>query len=88
MIDWIHLVEHMKLRKYSMQIFKKIAVLICFSAFGISAVNAYQINGVYARQISCTYAYSSVRGESGYTGVYEARGEIFSIYFGSSYCPS
>jgi hypothetical protein len=49
---------------------------------------SHTINGVYARLISCDFAYSSVRGESGYTGTYEARGEIFTQYFGSQYCPS
>ena len=49
---------------------------------------SYTINGVYAQRMSCVYGYSSVRGESGYTGTYEARGEIFTQYFGSRYCPS
>ena len=51
-----------------------------------SASSAYQINGVYASLVSCDYAYSSVRGESGYTGVYNARDELFTVYFGSTYC--
>jgi hypothetical protein len=49
---------------------------------------SHTINGVYASLISCNYAYSSVRGESGYTGTYKARGEIFTQYFGSRYCPA
>ena len=55
---------------------------------GMSAVSAfaYTINGKYARLISCEYSYSSVRGESGYTGTYEVQGEIWTVYFGSSYC--
>ncbi|MFV1494894.1 hypothetical protein VW040_01060 [Phaeobacter sp. JH85H1] len=58
------------------------------AAVAIAApVNAYTINGHYASQISCEYGWSAVRGESGYTGVYEVLGEYFSVYFGSSYCP-
>jgi len=55
---------------------------------GVSAVSAsaYTINGKYARLISCDYSYSSVRGEYGYTGTYEVLGEIWTVYFGSSYC--
>lgn len=49
-------------------------------------VSAYTINGKYAQLISCDYGYSSVRGESGYTGLYRVMGEIWSVYFGSSYC--
>ena len=50
------------------------------------AARAYQINGKYARLISCDFGWSAVRGESGYTGTYEVFGEIWTIYFGSSYC--
>ena len=46
------------------------ALLLSTSAFG------YMINGKYASLISCDYAYSSVRGESGYTGTYKVMGEI------------
>jgi hypothetical protein len=53
-----------------------------------TTVWAHTINGVYARLISCNYAYSSVRGESGYTGTYEVRDEIWTQYFGSTYCPA
>jgi len=49
---------------------------------------AHSINGVYASLVSCDYSYSSVRGESGYTGTYKARGEYFTQYFGGNYCPA
>ena len=48
--------------------------------------DAYEINGFYARLVTCNYEFSAVRGESGYTGIYEAMGELFSIYFGPNYC--
>ena len=51
-----------------------------------SASSAYQINGVYASLVSCDYAWSAVRGESGYTGTYKAYNELFTVYFGSTYC--
>ena len=50
------------------------------------AAGAFNINGHYARLVSCDFAYSAVRGESGYTGTYEVSGEIFTVYFGSNYC--
>lgn len=62
-----------------------LAGLIALGAAAIPA-RAYTINGVYASLISCNYGYSAVRGESGYTGTYEAMGELFTVYFGPSYC--
>lgn len=53
---------------------------------GTASASAYTINGKYARLISCDFGWSSVRGESGYTGTYEVMGEVWTVYFGSSYC--
>ena len=52
-----------------------------------TAVFAHTINGKYASLVTCKYAYSQVRGESGYTGIYKVGNELVSQYFGSSYCP-
>ncbi len=60
-----------------------LAALVMISG---SAASAYTINGQYASLISCDFGYSSVRQESGYTGTYEVMGEIWTVYFGSSYC--
>ena len=69
---------------------KKALIAACaFAAISLGitgTVAAYMIHGKYARLISCDYGWSSVRGESGYTGTYEVQGEIWTIYFGSSYC--
>ena len=58
---------------------------VMYTAVAMPA-SAYQINGKYASLISCDYGWSAVRGESGYTGTYEVLGEIWTVYFGSSYC--
>ena len=65
---------------------KKILLSIIITLSTVSAAQAYQINGWYASLVSCDYAYSSVRGESGYTGTYLVNGEYWTVYFGSSYC--
>ena len=58
------------------------ATLIAFA----SSATAYTIHGKYASLIKCEFGYSPVRGESGYTGYYDVMGEIWTVYFGSSYC--
>ena len=65
---------------------KKILLSMLITLSTVSAASAYQINGKYARLISCDWGWSAVRGESGYTGTYEVYGEIWTVYFGSSYC--
>ena len=65
-----------------------IGTLAVSMASASASAFSYQINGVYAQLIDCTFAYSAVRGESGYTGTYKALSETFTVYFGSSYCPS
>lgn len=65
---------------------KLIAVMVCLIAGNALTANAYTINGKYASLISCDYGYSAVRGESGYTGTYDVLGEIWTVYFGASYC--
>ena len=65
---------------------KNIFLVLIFSILFITSASAYTINGKYARLISCDYGWSYVRGESGYTGTYEVMGEIWTVYFGSSYC--
>jgi hypothetical protein len=68
---------------------KKISTLCLALAFLTPNISfSHTINGVYAQLISCDYAYSSVRGESGYTGTYKAYDEVFTQYFGSRYCPA
>lgn len=64
------------------------AIILLVLALGLLAVPAaaYQINGQYARLISCEFAFSPVRQESGYTGTYEVLGEIWTVYFGQNYC--
>ena len=47
---------------------------------------AYTIHGKHASLIKCDYEWSSVRGESGYTGYYEVRDEIWTVYFGKDRC--
>jgi len=74
--DWVEYNEKITL----------VCVTLAFLAPSLSF--SHTINGVYASLISCDYSYSSVRGESGYTGTYKARDEIFTQYFGSRYCPS
>lgn len=68
---------------------KKIS-LICLVLASLtpSLSFSHTINGHYAELISCDYGFSSVRGESGYTGTYKVMGEIFTQYFGSRYCPA
>lgn len=61
---------------------------IFFVFAGSGSIMAYSINGKYARLISCDWGWSSVRGESGYTGIYEVYGELWSVYFGPNYCPA
>ncbi len=61
-----------------------VATLIAFANY--ENAYAYTINGHYARLISCDWGYSVVRGESGYTGTYEVYNEIWTVYFGSTYC--
>jgi len=67
--------------------FNKVIVL-CISILFMNAATAYAytIHGKYASLISCDYGWSAVRGESGYTGTYDVMGEIWTVYFGSSYC--
>ncbi len=59
--------------------------VILLGAVGVSQVaTAYTIGGAYARLISCTW------GQYGYKygniGTYEANGQIYKVFFGSSYC--
>ena len=63
--------------------------LICLIVASLTSNISFShtINGQYAQLINCKFAYSSVRGESGYTGTYKVLNEIFSQYFGSNYCP-
>ena len=65
---------------------KSLVLSVVLVLMGAVSAFAYTINGKYARLISCDYGYSSVRGESGYTGTYEVQGEIWTVYFGSRYC--
>ncbi len=65
---------------------KLIVITIFLLTGGALTANAYTINGKYASLISCDYGYSAVRGESGYTGTYNVMGEIWTVYFGRSYC--
>ena len=67
---------------------KLLAVMACLVAGGALTANAYTLNGKYAQLINCNFEYSVVRGESGYTGTYNVQGEIWTVYFGSKYCPS
>ena len=53
-----------------------------------AAVFAHTINGKFASLVTCEWAYSQLRGESGYTGIYKVGNEVVSQYFGSKYCPS
>jgi hypothetical protein len=53
-----------------------------------TAVFAHTINGKYAALESCTFAFSQLRGESGYTGIYKVGNERVIQYFGSNYCPA
>ena len=64
--------------------------LICLIATSLTSSLSFShtINGQYAKLINCDYSYSSVRGESGYTGTYKVLNEIFTQYFGSNYCPA
>ena len=64
---------------------KKLLLATALVAAATSA-SAYTINGWYAELISCDYGWSAVRGESGYTGRYLVNNEIWTVYFGSSYC--
>ncbi len=64
---------------------KNILMLICALLLSTSTFG-YMINGKYASLVSCDYGWSYVRGESGYTGTYKVMGEIWTVYFGSSYC--
>lgn len=63
-------------------------VFLSILAFASAAAPAlaYQINGYYARLISCEYGWSAVRGEYGNTGTYEVSGEIWTVYFGQDSC--
>jgi len=71
-----------------MKLVKTLAIaLTLFFSLAVGA-HSYTINGKYATLISCDYAYSSVRGESGYTGTYDVMGETWTVYFGKRYCPS
>ena len=72
-------------KKWRMRMKKFVLSIVLVGMSAVSA-SAYTINGKYARLISCDYSYSSVRGESGYTGTYEVQGEIWTVYFGSRYC--
>ena len=69
-----------------MKLVKTLAITLTLFFSFMVGTHAYMINGKYARLISCDYAYSAVRGESGYTGTYEVMGEIWTVYFGASYC--
>lgn len=68
---------------------KKISI-ICLAVATLTPNIAFShtINGHYAQLLSCNYGYSSVRGESGYTGTYKVMNEVFTQYFGSNYCPA
>ena len=68
----------------------RIVYIVCFvSILTIPNLSfGHTINGKYASLVSCNFAYSAVREESGYTGTYRVLGEIFTQHFGSSYCPS
>lgn len=65
---------------------KTITLLVLALAALAAPAAAYQINGQYARLISCEFGFSQVRQESGYTGTYEVLGEIWTVYFGQNYC--
>ena len=45
---------------------------------------AYTIGGAYASLISCDWGQWGYK--HGYIGTYKANGEIYRIFFGSSYC--
>ena len=65
---------------------KFISIVVCLVIGNALTANAFTINGQYASLISCDYGYSAVRGESGYTGTYDVLGEIWTVYFGDSFC--
>ena len=71
---------------------KRIASVVALTTIVVGALatsaGAYQIYGKYASLNSCEYVWSDVRGEFGYTGIYEVMGEYWSVYFGRSYCQS
>lgn len=62
---------------------KSVFMLIALLAASFNA-QAYTIGGAYARLVSCTW------GQYGYQygniGTYDVNGEMYQIFFGSSYC--
>ena len=58
-------------------------ILIALLLFS-TAVPAYEINGAYARLVSCVW--QQYGNSFGYVGVYSVYGKHYTVFFGSSYC--
>jgi hypothetical protein len=74
---------------FKKKLIKKTSLICLFLTLLTPSLSySHTINGHYAQLITCDFAYSATRGESGYTGTYKVLGEIFTQYFGSNFCPS
>ena len=61
-----------------------ISLLLSVMAIFSTTANAYTIGGAYAQLISCDWGQYGY--EYGYIGTYKVNGDIYRIFFGSSYC--
>ena len=63
---------------------KKLYMIIALAITLTTSVQAYTIGGAYASLVSCDW------GQYGYKygniGTYKVNGQIYQIFFGSSYC--
>ena len=63
---------------------KKLYILIALVVTLATSAQAYTIGGAYASLVSCDW------GQYGYKygniGTYKVNGQIYQIFFGSSYC--
>ena len=59
-------------------------LLIAITLLLTTQTYAYTIGGAYASLVSCDYGQWGY--QYGYIGTYEANGQMYQVFFGSSYC--
>ena len=59
-------------------------LLIAITLLLSTQTQAYTIGGAYASLVSCDYGQWGYK--YGYIGTYEANGQMYQVFFGSSYC--
>ena len=65
---------------------KSLLALVVVAFMSVPSIaSAYTIGGAYASQLSCNWGqYGNLYG---WIGTYNVNGQIYSMFFGNTYCP-